>query len=112
MSANPWRTAAIALFALVVISIVIANVGGGGEAKAKPKTLAVSLEKKFSGQLERVEQDLRPVMSEQGAEGTAYRVEEGSTSCREQDRSQSYLCLVWLVDGEGTRFSLSEPGRV
>ena len=107
VSANPWRTAALALLALLVISIVIANVGGGGDAKAKPKTLAVSLEKKFSGQLERVEQDLRPVMSEQGAEGTAYRVEEGSTSCREQDGRPSYLCLVWLVDGEGTRFSLA-----
>ena len=107
VSANAWKTATLALLALLVASIVLGNVGGGGDAKAKPRTLAVSLEKKFSAQLDRVEQDLRPVMSEQGAEGTAYRVEEGSTSCREEDESPSYLCLVWLVDGEGTRFSLA-----
>ncbi len=89
------------------MSLVIGNVGGDGDAKAKPKTLAISLEKKFSGQLARIEQDLRPVMSEQGAEGTDYRMEEGSTSCREQDGSPAYVCLVWLVDGEGTRFSLA-----
>ena len=71
LSANPWRTAAIEVVALLVLSSVIGNVGGEGDAKATPKTLAVLLEKRFSGQVARVEQDLRPVMAEEGAEGKA-----------------------------------------
>jgi hypothetical protein len=95
------------LATLLALTLVLSGGEKNSEPRPKPKTLAVTLEKKFSRQVDRVEQDLRPVMAEQGAEGTAYRVKEGSTSCRKQDGGPSLVCLVWLIDGEGTSFSLT-----
>jgi hypothetical protein len=107
LRANPWRTLALGLATLLALTLVLSGGEKNSEPRPKPKTLALTLEKKFSRQVDRVEQDLRPVMAEQGAEGTTYRVKEGSTSCREQDGGPSLVCLVWLIDGEGTTFSLT-----
>lgn len=80
-TANPWRAVAIALLTLLVIGAVIGSgAGSSGDESGGREELAISLEGELSGKLDEVKQDIAPVLGEQGANGSAYRVDDGSMS--------------------------------
>lgn len=105
---NPWRAAALGLLVALVLGAVIASGDeSGSDERPGPKELSVSFESTLSTKVDEVRQDLRPALTEHGAEESAYRVKEGSTRCREGGEDAPFRCVALLINEQGFAFSLA-----